>query len=199
MDLIATIMNNKKLLLAVLVSTCGFSAVSQAATYEPTPPPEAPVPVVGDVSSAFVEWSGIAKVIPGDNIIITGARSSAVKDGILIVKGDGTFTTKTPIDLESRLYWDKDLSGTKTAGDLFATEWTIDADGITASWGANSVAGMNIKMKDLETDTDITTDAGVNATTVRLSVQSDSAVVSEEPLNLLEPLVVNANVLATVV
>ena len=181
--------NNKMLLATVLLSTLGFSAVSNAAE---------PAPVVGDSSSAFVQWSGFAKVIPGDDIVITGARSGAVEDGVLTVKGDGTFETKTPIVLESRLYWDQG-SGSKTAGELFATNWTIDADGISASWGANSTAGMDIKMTDIASGTELTSKAGVSAvSTVTLSVNSVAPVTSATSLNLLEPLVVNANVLATV-
>lgn len=183
---------NKLVLATVLAATFGFSAVSQAA------PAVAPTPVTGDFSSAFLEWSGFAKVIPGDDIVITGARSGAVEDGVLTVKGDGTFETKTPIVLESRLYWDQG-SGSKTAGELFATNWTVDADGITASWGANSTAGMDIKMTDIASGTELTSKAGVSAvSTVTLSVNSVAPVTSATPLNLLEPLVVNANVLATV-
>lgn len=182
--------NNKMLLATVLLSALGFSAASQAA--------EAPTPAAGDFSSAFLEWSGFAKVIPGNDIVITGARSGAVEDGVLTVKGDGTFETKTPIILESRLYWDQG-SGSKTAGDLFATNWTVDADGITATWGANSTAGMDIKMTDIASGTELTSKAGANGvSTVTLSVNSVSPVTSATPLNLLEPLVVNANVLATV-
>ncbi|KJG13634.1 hypothetical protein [Photobacterium iliopiscarium] len=185
---------NKLVLATVLAATFGFSAVSQAA---PTPA-VAPTPVKGDFSSTFLEWSGFAKVIPGDDIVITGARSGAVEDGVLTVKGDGTFETKTPIVLESRLYWDQG-SGSKTAGELFATNWTIDADGISASWGANSTAGMDIKMTDIASGTELTSKAGVSAvSTVTLSVNSVAPVTSATSLNLLEPLVVNANVLATV-
>lgn len=192
-------MNNKLLLATVLAATFGFSAVSQAAVPTTGPvTPTAPTPAAGDFSSAFLEWSGFAKVIPGDDIVITGARSGAVEDGVLTVKGDGTFETKTPIILESRLYWDQG-SGSKTAGDLFATNWTMDADGITATWGANSTAGMDIKMTDIASGTELTSKAGVNGvSTVTLSVNSVSPVTSATPLNLLEPLVVNANVLATV-
>ncbi|PTB30995.1 hypothetical protein [Photobacterium phosphoreum] len=182
-------MTNKKMLLAtVLLSTLGFSAASQA---------DAPVPVAADVSSAFVQWSGFAKVIPGNDIVITGARSGAIEDGVLIVNGDGTFKTKTPITLESRLYWDQG-TGTKTAGDLFATNWTMDTDGATASWGANSTAGMDIKVKDTASGNELTTTTGVSASSVKLSVNSDVSVTAGGALNLLEPLIVQANVLATV-
>ena len=182
--------NNKMLLATVLLSTLGFSAVSNAAE---------PAPVVGDSSSAFVQWSGFAKVIPGDDIVITGLRNGPVADGTLTVKGDGTFETKTPIDLESRLYWDQDASGVKTAGNLFATNWTIDADGITAAWGTNSTDGMMIKMTDTKSSTELTTSSGPELkSAVTLAVKNDSAVASPEELNLLEPLTVTANVIATV-
>ena len=182
--------NNKMLLATVLLSTLGFSAVSNAAE---------PAPVVGDSSSAFVQWSGFAKVIPGDDIVITGLRNGPVADGTLTVKGDGTFETKTPIDLESRLYWDQDASGVKTAGNLFATNWTIDADGITAAWGTNSTDGMMIKMIDTKSTTELTTSSGPELkSAVTLAVKNDSAVASPEELNLLEPLTVTANVIATV-
>ena len=182
--------NNKMLLATVLLSTLGFSAVSNAAE---------PAPVVGDSSSAFVQWSGFAKVIPGDDIVITGLRNGPVADGTLTVKGDGTFETKTPIDLESRLYWDQDASGVKTAGNLFATNWTIDADGITAAWGTNSTDGMMVTMMDTKSSTELTTSSGPELkSAVTLAVKNDSAVASPEELNLLEPLTVTANVIATV-
>ena len=182
--------NNKMLLATVLLSTLGFSAVSNAAE---------PAPVVGDSSSAFVQWSGFAKVIPGDDIIITGLRNGPVANGTLTVKGDGTFETKTPIDLESRLYWDQDASGVKTAGNLFATNWTIDADGITAAWGTNSTDGMMVTMMDTKSSTELTTSSGPELkSAVTLAVKNDSAVASPEELNLLEPLTVTANVIATV-
>ena len=182
--------NNKMLLATVLLSTLGFSVVSNAAE---------PAPVVGDFSSAFVQWSGFAKVIPGDDIVITGLRNGPVADGTLTVKGDGTFETKTPIDLESRLYWDQDASGVKTAGNLFATNWTIDADGITAAWGTNSTDGMMVTMMDTKSSTELTTSSGPELkSAVTLAVKNDSAVASPEELNLLEPLTVTANVIATV-
>ena len=182
--------NNKMLLATVLLSTLGFSAVSNAAE---------PAPVVGDSSSAFVQWSGFAKVIPGDDIVITGLRNGPVANGTLTVKGDGTFETKTPIDLESRLYWDQDASGVKTAGNLFATNWTIDADGITAAWGTNSTDGMMVTMMDTKSSTELTTSSGPELkSAVTLAVKNDSAVASPEELNLLEPLTVTANVIATV-
>ena len=182
--------NNKMLLATVLLSTLGFSAVSNAAE---------PAPIKGDFSSAFIQWSGFAKVIPGDDIVITGLRNGPVADGTLTVKGDGTFETKTPIDLESRLYWDQDASGVKTAGNLFATNWTIDADGITAAWGTNSTDGMMIKMTDTKSSTELTTSSGPELkSAVTLAVKNDSAVASPEELNLLEPLTVTANVIATV-
>lgn len=182
--------NNKLLLATVLLSTLGFSAVSNAAE---------PVPVVGDSSSAFIQWSGFAKVIPGDAIVITGLRNGPIEDGTLTVNGDGTFKTKTPIDLESRFYWDQDGSGVKTAGDLFATNWTIDADGITAAWGTNSTDGMMVKMIDTKSTTELTTSSGPKLTSaVTLAVNNDSPVTSAEDLNLLEPLTVTANVIATI-
>ena len=184
-------MNNNKMLLAtVLLSALGFSAVSNAAE---------PEPVVDDFSSAFIQWSGFAKVIPGDDIVITGLRNGPVEDGTLTVNGDGTFKTKTPVDLESRFYRDQDGSGVKTAGDLFATNWALDADGITAAWGTNSTDGMMIKMIDTKSTTELTTSSGPELkSAVTLSVQNDSTVTSSEELNMLEPLTVTANVIATV-
>ncbi|WP_297476371.1 hypothetical protein [uncultured Photobacterium sp.] len=185
-------MKKQNLLLATaLVSALGFSAVSQAAPEDLA---------VGDHSTAYLQWTGFAKVIPGDNVVITGKSAGPVLDGELYVKSDGTFETTKAIDLESRYYLTDAVTGAKSAGDLLATNWTLDASGITASWGSNPTAGMDIKMKDTTTGLELTDAAGpVKVDNVQLSVVNDIPAPEAESLNMLEPLVVNAKVIATVV
>ncbi|HIF9171049.1 TPA: hypothetical protein ACX6PO_003830 [Photobacterium damselae] len=162
----------------------------------------APTPVAGDFSSADIQWVGHAKIIPGENITITGADgASEAEDGVLKVMGDGTFSTTTPVKLESRLYWNTDASadGSKEAGDLFATDWTLSKiKPLNVNWGMNVTDGMTVKITDRATGIELTDAAGPKAASqVMLDVENVTPP-SVVPVDPRAELSVQATVLATV-
>ncbi|HIF9399811.1 TPA: hypothetical protein ACX6RT_003782 [Photobacterium damselae] len=162
----------------------------------------APTPVADDFSSADIQWVGHAKIIPGNDITITGADGALdANDGELKVYGNGTFTTKTPVKLESRLYWNSDASadGSKEAGDLFATDWTLsEIKPVKVTWGMNATDGMTVKISDQLTGNELTTSAGPKAASqVMLGVENPTPP-SIAPVDPRAELSVQATVLATV-
>ncbi|NVP02571.1 hypothetical protein HWA77_20375 [Photobacterium damselae subsp. damselae] len=180
----------KTLILSAII--CSITSIANAA--------EAPTPTKGDFSSADIQWIGHAKIIPGSDITITGENGAIEpNDGALNVNADGTFETTTPVKLESRLYFDKDGDGSKEAGDLFKTNWTLNpAKPVTVTWGTNVVDGMNIKVKDLLSSQQLTDTAGSNeADRVSLTVTNTSptSVPAADPRAELN---VQASILATV-
>ncbi|SUB90844.1 hypothetical protein [Photobacterium damselae] len=180
----------KTLLLSALVLS--FSTVANAA--------DAPEPTSGDFSTADVQWVGHAKVIPGNDITITGENGAIEpSDGALNVNADGSFETITPVKLESRLYFDKDGDGSKEAGDLFATNWTLNpAKPMTVTWGSNVVDGMDVKVKDLLSSKQLTDTTGSNAAervSLTVSNTSPTTVPAVDPRAELN---VQASILATV-
>lgn len=180
----------KTLLLSAMV--LAFTSAANAA--------EAPVPSPGDVSSADIQWVGHAKIIPGNDITITGADGALEpNDGVLTVNADGTFTTKTAVQLESRLYFDADGDDVKEAGDLFATNWTLDAaKPITVTWGTNVTAGMDPQVQETSSGLTLTTDkAAEGLSQVYLQVSNEKAA-TVAPTDPRADLTVNATILATV-
>lgn len=160
----------------------------------------APTPTSGDVSSADIKWIGHSKIIPGDDITITGEFGAVEpNDGKISVQMDGRFETTIPVNLESHLYWDIDSDGAKDVGDLFATNWTLDTvRPVTVTWGANVVAGMVPTITDLYTGTDLTTTSGpsgVDKVSLKVSNVTPATVTPVDPR---EELQIQATVLATV-
>ncbi|HIF9204742.1 hypothetical protein WAX88_17550 [Photobacterium damselae subsp. damselae] len=180
----------KTLILSAII--CSITSIANAA--------EAPTPAKGDFSSADIQWIGHAKIIPGNDITITGENGALEpNDGALTVSANGTFKTTTPVKLESRLYFDINDDGAKEAGDLFATNWTLDAaKPMTVTWGTNVVDGMDIKVDDLLSGANLTETTGPEgAERVSLTVTNDSPT-SVPALDPRAELSVQATVLATV-
>lgn len=180
---------NKVILSTALVSTLLASSAFAA-----------PTPASGDVSSADIQWSGHSKIIPGDDMTITGEFGAAEpNDGKLSVQMDGRFKTTVPVNLESHLYWDIDGDSVKDVGDLFATNWTLDTvRPVTVAWGANVVKGMDPKIVDLYSGTELTTSSFLKSDKVSLSVTNESPV-TVPAVDPREELVINATILATVI
>ncbi|HIF9293503.1 TPA: hypothetical protein ACX6Q7_001403 [Photobacterium damselae] len=158
-------------------------------------------PVDGDHSSAAVKWTGTAQIIPGDTMTITGENGSwTPNDGKVKVAADGTFTTVESVVLESHEYSDKDGDNVKDIGELYATNWTLDASKpVLISWGENVINGMEAKIVDLNTGVELTSTTGPEQVSlVSLSVGNDKAT-SVPAVNPQADLEVNATVVATVV
>ncbi|MGR5327833.1 hypothetical protein [Photobacterium damselae] len=152
-----------------------------------------------DQSSADVQWKGHAKIIPGNNMTITGEYGAAEpNDGKLTVNADGTFKTTEPVKLESHLYWDKDSDDVKDVGDFIATNWTLDsARPITVEWGTNVVDGMDVKVSDLMSGSDLSETDGPNVERVSLTVTNEKST-SVPAVDPRAELVVKTTILSTV-
>lgn len=88
-----------------------------------------------------VHWAGsLNDIIPGDNIIITGAGGSVeIAKGDLGLKENGTFDS-TEIILESHEY-DSDL---KLIGAQAEATWALDK--VSYTWGDNAVSKTDLKV-----------------------------------------------------
>lgn len=162
---------------------------------------DAPEPIAGDVSSADIQWSGHAKILPGNDIIITGKDSASTPNtGELTVNADGTFTTKVAVDLESRLYYDKDGDDVKEAGELFATSWSLDTTKpMTVTWGTNVTAGIAPTVKDSISGSALTDVAGPNSASQISLLVSNETPASTTPTDPRADLSVQATIIATTI
>ncbi|NVP02352.1 hypothetical protein HWA77_19225, partial [Photobacterium damselae subsp. damselae] len=107
--------------------------------------------------------------------------------------------TTEPVKLESHLYWDKDADDVKDVGDLIGTHWTVDTSRpVTAEWGVNVVDGMDVKISDLMTGSDLSDADGPNTDRVSLTVTNEKAT-SIPAVDPREELVVKATILSTIV
>ncbi|HIF9195270.1 TPA: hypothetical protein ACX6PX_000487 [Photobacterium damselae] len=178
----------KKTLLSIaLLSTISFSSIAE--------------PVDGDHSSASVKWTGASQIIPGDTMTITGENGSwTPNDGKVKVAADGTFTSVESVILESHEYSDKDGDSVKDIGELYDTNWTLDASKpIIISWGENVINGMNAKIIDLNSGVELTTTSGPELTSlVSLAAINESATTAAA-INPQAELEINATVIASVV
>lgn len=175
-----------KLLTIALLSTVSVASFTTLAADE-------------DQSTASITWSGVASIIPGENMTITGVNGSWRPNiGVLEVAANGTFSTSESVLLESHEYLDKDADGVKDIGELIATNWTLDpATPVVINWGENIINGMEAKIIDLNSGEELTSASGPEQTSsVSLAVTNESAV-SADPKNPQAPLEVNATVIAT--
>ncbi|MCG3846600.1 hypothetical protein [Photobacterium damselae] len=175
-------MNKKIILSSILLSIGSLTSIAAVADT--------------DYSSATITWSGISSVIPGSKVVITGENGAITPNkGELDVRYDGVFSTATPVVLESRTYDDK----TGAVGDMMQTTWTLSKDPIKVNWGKNATAGMDVKVKDINTGTELKNGEGVaSVSTVSLSVENSNKL-ANAPVDPNAVLSVQANVLATVV
>ncbi|OEC80677.1 hypothetical protein A9D46_07520 [Photobacterium damselae subsp. damselae] len=178
----------KKTLLSIaLLSTISFSSIAE--------------PVDGDHSSASVKWAGASVIIPGDSMTIIGENGSwTPNDGEVKVAADGTFTSVESVILESHEYSDKDGDGVKDIGELYDTNWSLDASKpVLISWGENVISGMDAKVIDLNSGVELTANSGPELTSlVSLAVINESATTTPA-INPQEKLEVNATVISSVV
>ncbi|HIF9171134.1 TPA: hypothetical protein ACX6PO_003928 [Photobacterium damselae] len=175
---------------------CCWAITSVAATVPPKP-------IDGDVSSADIQWDGHAKIIPGNFMTITGANGAMdISDGELNVYGNGTFTTKTPVKLESRFYlnYDSSVDGSREVGDLVAATWRLSkTKPVTVSWGANTTDGMKIDIRDLITNKSLTRFRGPTLKDQVMLAVTNNSPTSATPVDPRAELSVQATIIASVI
>lgn len=152
-------------------------------------------------ASSRAKWEGVARIIPGDNMTITGKDGSlTVINGEIELAADGTFSASVPVILESHEYSDNDGDGVKDVGDLYDTNWSLDpATPLTVTWGSNITEGIEAKVIDLNTGIELTTSSGPEQVSfVSLGVSNEKAV-TNPVTNPQAELLVNATVISSVI
>lgn len=99
-------------------------------------------------STAPVKWFGtVPGVIPGSDIIITGANKGDVQDGLLMVDANGSFVSQDTVTLESHTY----TPATKEIGDLTNAKWSLQ--NVAVIPGTYDAANIKVSFNNAEVAT----------------------------------------------
>ncbi|NVO99110.1 hypothetical protein HWA77_02660 [Photobacterium damselae subsp. damselae] len=104
-------------------------------------------------STAPVKWFGtVPGVIPGSDIIITGANKGDVQDGLLMVDVNGSFVSQDTVTLESHKYTPEDTTATPATpaiiGDLVNATWSLQ--NVAVIPGSYDTKNIKVSFNNLE-------------------------------------------------